>query len=511
MSFSNASLSTLALCIALGLSGAASAQESAAPKLTMQEVEAAWAQQDFVKVRGGLKVLAEEGMPFAMYRYGRVLLQGLGGPKDQEGAEFWLEKAIEADQPNASVLLARLLLTKTEDGTARDPERAAQLLKAAAPLGNHEAQYYLARLYQKGEGVAKSGADAFNWMRASAIGGYVDAQFSLSRHYSRAKDSEQTLYWLNEAAGQGHREAQYFLGYALDQGKGAKQNREQGFEWLLRSAEGGFIPAQVGVGRKYLSGDGVPTNGAEAQRWLQIAAQSGSAEAMTSLAKGHLAGDVVELNEALALNLLQKAVQRGSPKAMIALAGMLEQAQGGAERDLEEAVKLYRTALDLGFDEASLELGRLASSGALAEMLAPHRMVPWVMSSIENGDEAALVWLRAQAAQGLRPAQTALGIWAGRTEGAPDDAVALLTNAATAGDARAQYELGLLYITGEGVELDYVQAHKWVNIAAARGVEAAAEKRDVLVDLMTPEQIAEAQTAAREFFDQASAPTEVKP
>ena len=41
-------------------------------------------------------------------------------------------------------------------------------------------------------------------------------------------------------------------------------------------------------------------------------------------------------------------------------------------------------------------------------------------------------------------------------------------DAAEQGDARAQYNLGEMYLYGDGVPQDYVQAHKWFNLATAR-------------------------------------------
>ncbi len=52
---------------------------------------------------------------------------------------------------------------------------------------------------------------------------------------------------------------------------------------------------------------------------------------------------------------------------------------------------------------------------------------------------------------------------------------------------------------GLGVTQDYVRAHKWFNIAAARGYADAAKSRDMVAKLMTPAQIAEAQRLAREW------------
>ena len=67
------------------------------------------------------------------------------------------------------------------------------------------------------------------------------------------------------------------------------------------------------------------------------------------------------------------------------------------------------------------------------------------------------------------------------------------------GDAIVQFNLGLLYYWGHGELQDYVEAHKWFNLAAARGNKHAAGNRDWLAKKMTPAQIAEAQRLAREW------------
>ena len=60
-----------------------------------------------------------------------------------------------------------------------------------------------------------------------------------------------------------------------------------------------------------------------------------------------------------------------------------------------------------------------------------------------------------------------------------------------------------MYNNGQGVPQDYVQAHKWVNLAASRATEEVAERsrlmRDKLAKIMTVSQVAEAQRLAREW------------
>ena len=68
------------------------------------------------------------------------------------------------------------------------------------------------------------------------------------------------------------------------------------------------------------------------------------------------------------------------------------------------------------------------------------------------------------------------------------------------GNAQAQYMLGLLYNKGHGVPENYVQAYKWLELAA---VHAAGPKRDFSYRIrdsvgmkMSPAQIAKAQALA---------------
>ena len=75
--------------------------------------------------------------------------------------------------------------------------------------------------------------------------------------------------------------------------------------------------------------------------------------------------------------------------------------------------------------------------------------------------------------------------------------------AADQGHAGAQYDLGVMYHSGQGVPQDDVEAHKWYNLAASRAgylqQQGIAATRDALAKKMTPAQLAEAQKLAREW------------
>jgi TPR repeat protein len=61
-------------------------------------------------------------------------------------------------------------------------------------------------------------------------------------------------------------------------------------------------------------------------------------------------------------------------------------------------------------------------------------------------------------------------------------------------------EMGLMYATGRGCSVDLVAAHKWLNIAAIKGNDRAAELRADLAASMDKMQLAEALRAAREWM-----------
>jgi TPR repeat protein len=61
-------------------------------------------------------------------------------------------------------------------------------------------------------------------------------------------------------------------------------------------------------------------------------------------------------------------------------------------------------------------------------------------------------------------------------------------------------KLGLLYSTGQCGVVDFIEAHKWFNLAALMGSEPAKHYRSEVAGEMEPDQIASALTAAREWL-----------
>ena len=69
-----------------------------------------------------------------------------------------------------------------------------------------------------------------------------------------------------------------------------------------------------------------------------------------------------------------------------------------------------------------------------------------------------------------------------------------------AGVADMLFELGMMYSVGRDVEIDLVSAHKWFNLAAAKGNAEAVRLRREIANQMSDSEIAAAQRAARDWL-----------
>jgi uncharacterized protein len=67
-------------------------------------------------------------------------------------------------------------------------------------------------------------------------------------------------------------------------------------------------------------------------------------------------------------------------------------------------------------------------------------------------------------------------------------------------DGETFYQMGLIHAVGRGQPVDKVAAHKWFNVALARGFRPAAEARAELACEMAADEVALALREARAFL-----------
>lgn len=124
-----------------------------------------------------------------------------------------------------------------------------------------------------------------------------------------------------------------------------------------------------------------------------------------------------------------------------------------------------------------------------------------------RGDyEKARTKIEFLAHSGEARAQYDLGLMYDKGEGVPQsdaEAMRWYERAAEQGEARAQYNLGLMHLNGQRVQPDLVKAFYWISLSANRGNAQARDARDYVSEKMSMEQIAEGKRLVQEYEEQA--------
>jgi localization factor PodJL len=152
-----------------------------------------------------------------------------------------LEQAAQAGDLTAQYELGlqRLAARQTQAGVA--------LLRRAADRGFAMAQYRLAKIYERGEGV--------------------QADLTVARQ------------WTERAAASGNRRAMHDLGVFFARGEGAPLDEAAAFRWFRQAAELGVADSQYNLGVLYQQGRGVNASPSEALFWFLVAARQGDQDA----------------------------------------------------------------------------------------------------------------------------------------------------------------------------------------------------------------------------------------
>ncbi len=159
------------------------------------------------------EVAASAGMPFAMFRLGRLVEQG-AAPGGRARAIQLYTDAAQGGVAQAAHNLGFLYLQGR--GVPQDMAEAARWFTQAAEKGVAESQYNLALMYFRGEGVARRPYDALQWMRRSAQNGFLPAQKAVGRLYmtgleEMGQDIQEAKSWLSLAASRGDAESRRWL------------------------------------------------------------------------------------------------------------------------------------------------------------------------------------------------------------------------------------------------------------------------------------------------------------
>jgi len=123
--------------------------------------------------------------------------------------------------------------------------------------------------------------------------------------------------------------------------------------WYAKAAEQGLVNAQTFLAYMYEEGRGIPKDEKQAAAWYQKAADQGEPNAQRNLglmyADGR--GDLPK-DDALAIKWYRKAADQGDLSAQNLLGIMYEKGRGGLPQDVGQALYWYRKAADKGYASA---------------------------------------------------------------------------------------------------------------------------------------------------------------
>ena len=128
-------------------------------------------------------------------------------------------------------------------------EQALTEWQALAKLGDPKSQYYLGRLYDRGEGVIRDPALAAIWYLRAAKQDFTDAQFALGLLLATDTvdfaDKQQALDWLLIAAKKDHVNAQYHVGQLYRKSDDGLKDYLRAHMWTNIAKRGGHDRARL--------------------------------------------------------------------------------------------------------------------------------------------------------------------------------------------------------------------------------------------------------------------------
>jgi TPR repeat protein len=241
----------------------------------------------------------------------------------------------------------------------------------------------------------------------------------------------------------------YQYGRALDKGK----LYDTALKWYRKAADEGHVYAMLRLGVTYANGDIVEKDVAEALKWYRKAADEGSVDALYHLGVIYQDNEFGEKDIAQALKWFRKAANKGD-----------EESKASVVR-LEAIAKAENIARIEAIAQAKANASKKAKKETSSSSISQAKQLPTDINDI-----------KALAEQGNQNAQNELGIKYLSGEGVQKNrktGAYWIEEAAKQGHIEAQNRLGKLYRHGVGVEKNTKTGMNWHRKASDQGYESA--------------------------------------
>lgn len=354
-----------------------------------------------------------------------------------DGVYFAVHHMITSDNRNAIFYLGVFYHYGT--GVKKNINEAFKYYKIAAEKGCTDSKKIIASFYLEGIAVAKDLKLAFRWFKSAAEDGCIDSKKNIGLMYLEGKgvkkDISLAIKWYTSAAEDGCIDSKHKLGL-IHFGEYGATDASLAIKWYKSAAEDGCTSSKYALGALYAHGYGEEKDSALsliwAINWYNSAAKDGCSQSKIAL-------DKIQLDFKSVCNF-KTAAENGCIESQF-LFGMQYNTGLGIEKDISLAVKWLKLAADGGHTNAQLALGNLYGNEGIEYGI--------------NDNHLSIKYLTLAAQGGSTDAQRILFKW--------------YVIVAEKGDISAQYNLGMCYENGFGVEKDTSSAIKWYKLAAEGG------------------------------------------
>ncbi|MCD6027527.1 MAG: Tyrosine protein kinase:Serine/threonine protein kinase:Sel1-like repeat protein, partial [Solimicrobium sp.] len=425
------------------------------------------------------KRLGENNNSAAQNAVGRMYQLGLGVPQDYKEAMVWYRTA--ADQGSADGFLSMGVLHQFGFGVPQDFKEAMACFKTAAHTNHSEAQFQIGLMYMKGLGVKQSDTNTVKYLTEADENNHPKAAFMLgesflSRSYFR-RDMAQALIWYKKASKAGNGDASYklaellmearnkedaheirrYLNLAIKQGHPTAEEKLEDWETnpyrilsLSEEQEGTELQHAQSLLKKELYAQAF-------YRYKQLADETGNASAFHNMGYFYSLGIGISQNYEQAMSCFSKAAVKGRAAGFNSM-GILHQLGFGVPQDFGQAKTCYEIAAKKKSYYAHFHLALLYRHGLGVEKneLKAEECVNKAVALGEQAKPNSIDEFQ------QRVFTNTLYDLEKKNYGVAIFKFHLL---AQTNHAEAQFQLGLMYMKGLGVEQSDTNAAKYLMAA----------------------------------------------
>lgn len=412
---------------------------------------------------------AEMGHVLAQQKVGSCYLHGSGVKQDIDKALEFLQKAADGGDVYAYAIIGSMYLSP-QGCLKPDTRKAFEYFYQAAKMGLAVAQFNVGQMFEFGDGTEQDLRKSITYYRLAAEQEHSDAQYRLGLAYLREKKVSEAFRWVNKAAKQGNVMAFVKLGDFYSAGIGTRRDEKTAEKWYRKAVDahdpvGEYALWSLNLIRLERQENGDPQNTPESLKLLLASAEQGHPPAQNAIGCFYRTGNGVPKDERKAVEWFRKAAEQGNEDACLNLYNCYRDGIG-VEKDAKQAMSYLNQAAEYENASAFYELA------VLCEEAGDHAKASELISkAAEQGHPEAIQILRENFADDTPENQNFLGMILLERE--PQEAAEWFRKAAEQGNADAQYNLGMAYYKGDGVDRDRQAALMWFKKAADAGVALA--------------------------------------